>query len=233
VPGHRGAHPEDAQLFSGAELERLRPAARELAWLLGRGYPLAGALALVGGHHQLKERQRMALQRSVCAQATARARRAKQLPRRQVAGRALTIDGFNLVITLEVALSGGLILQGTDGVLRDLAGLRGSYRVVAETPPALGLLGDALARLRPESVHIAFDRPVANAGRLATLVRAHASGWPLPVTVELTDGVDRLVAASALCATGDAGIIDRCPAWVNLGRMIVDAQVPGAWRVRL
>ena len=33
-------------------------------------------------------------------------------------------------ITLEVALSGGLLLQGIDDALRDLAGLSGSYRPV-------------------------------------------------------------------------------------------------------
>ena len=37
----------------------------------------------------------------------------------------LFIDGFNLIITLEVALSGSSVLLGKDQVLRDLAGLRG------------------------------------------------------------------------------------------------------------
>lgn len=43
-------------------------------------------------------------------------------------------------ITLEAALSGSLLLAGMDGTIWDLAGLRGSYRIVDKTVKAIDLL---------------------------------------------------------------------------------------------
>jgi hypothetical protein len=54
------------------------------------------------------------------------------------------IDGFNTFITLEVALSGSLVLQCADGTLRDLAGLHGSFRIVDKTVAAVDLVLKAL-----------------------------------------------------------------------------------------
>ena len=52
-------------------------------------------------------------------------------------GRPIRVDGFNLVLTLESALGGGVILGGRDGCFRDPAGVHGSSRRVEETRPAL------------------------------------------------------------------------------------------------
>ena len=62
-------------------------------------------------------------------------------------------DGFNLIITVEVALSGGLVLDCHDGTVRDLAGLRGSYHPVDETDGALDLIGRELGALAPAHVN--------------------------------------------------------------------------------
>ena len=64
---HRGAHPEDLRLFDRTQLKRMRAPAEEVVWLLGRGYPLSTAIDLVGNHHQLEARQRLALQRMLCS----------------------------------------------------------------------------------------------------------------------------------------------------------------------
>src|SRR5262249_20412887 len=132
---HRGAGPEDLRLFDRAQLKRMRPAAEEIVWLLGRGYPLTTAVDVVGNHHQLEARQRLALQRMLCSPEQRDKRQARSIERTDARGRTLLVDAFNLIITIEVALSGGLILDCADGTLRDLAGLRGSYRPVHETDP--------------------------------------------------------------------------------------------------
>src|SRR2546423_1525460 len=121
---HRGAHPEDLRLFDRSQLKRMRAAAEEIVFLLGRGYPMATAVDLVGNHHQLEARQRLALQRMLCSSEQRTRRAARALERTAATGRMLLVDGFNLIITIEVALSGGLILDCADGTVRDLAGLR-------------------------------------------------------------------------------------------------------------
>ena len=62
-------------------------------------------------------------------------------------GRPLRIDGFNLILTLESALGGGIVLGGRDGCYRDLASVHGTYRRVEETRPALDLSTRLLADL--------------------------------------------------------------------------------------
>lgn len=54
------------------------------------------------------------------------------------------IDGFNTIITLEVALSNSLIIKSMDETIRDLAGLRGTYSVIDKTEVAIKLIGEFL-----------------------------------------------------------------------------------------
>jgi hypothetical protein len=50
------------------------------------------------------------------------------------------IDGFNLMSIIEVALFKGIIALGNDGVIRDLAGLQGTYKLIEQTDNALELI---------------------------------------------------------------------------------------------
>ncbi len=229
----RGAGPEDPELFGPKAVPRLRTSAMDLHWLLGRGYALASALALVGNRHALDARQRLALQRSACPPDELRSRRSREMAPEAVRGRTLHLDGFNLVVTLEVALGGGVVLRGTDGCLRDLAGLRGSYHLVEETPVAIDALGACLARLQPEGCQVLFDAPVSNSGRLRELLLERSRDWPFPVDAELVGDPDPILATRTGVATSDAMILDRCGQWANLCGWTVEASVPGAWMVNL
>lgn len=230
---HRGAHPEDSRLFGAAVLPRLRAAAAEVAYLSSRGYPLEPVLNFVGGHHQLEARQRLALRRTACNAEQRQVRAARLLPMQLAKGGPLQIDGFNLIITLEVALSGGLLLQGADGALRDLAGLSGSYRPVEETEEALRLLGEGLRALAVPAVHVLLDAPVSNSGRLRARVLEHAFGWPLPVEVTLHPDVDQALIGMERVVSSDSAVLDACASWINLGAWLVRRALPQAWLVAL
>jgi hypothetical protein len=227
---HRGAHPEDAQLFAPSQLERLRTAAEEVVWLLGRDYAMATAVTVVGDHHQLALRQRLALSRALCSQAQAAERAEREIELSAVRGRPLYIDGFNLIITIEVALSGGLILDCLDGTARDLAGMRGSYHPVAETDQALELIGAELGALGAASARFFLDAPVSNSGRLRARITEVARGWPLAVDAELVPNPDAILVRGDNVVTADGAILDRCRGWVNLARAIVDRRCHTAWR---
>ena len=143
--GHRGAHPEDARLFAREQWPTLQRASAELAWLLDHGYALRSSLALVGNRHGLLQRQRVALARCSCNAEHSDRRRQHEIARNTVAGSEIWIDGYNLLISVEAALGGGVILLGRDGCYRDLASLHGTYRTVTETLPALSLIGESFA----------------------------------------------------------------------------------------
>lgn len=223
---HRGAHPEDARLFAAAVLPRLRAAAAEVSYLCSRHYPLEPVLNFVGGHHQLEARQRLALRRTACSPQQQAERAARLLPPERAADGPLQIDGFNLIISLEVALSGGLLLRGGDGALRDLAGLSGSYRPVQETEAALQLLGRGLQALAVPAVRLLLDAPVANSGRLRARVLEHAAAWPCPVEVLLLPDVDRALVAAPRVVSSDSAVLDACTSWLNLGAWLLAQYLP-------
>ncbi len=133
-----------------------------------------------------------------------------------MAGRSIIVDGFNVLVTVEAMLSGGLLLRCADGGWRDIASVHGSYRRVAETHEALARLATALGDAA--AVRVLLDRPVSNSGRLAGWFRD--AGLP----AETHDHVDaELVASGWPVATADGVVIDRATAWVDL----VSPMVPG------
>jgi len=231
---HRGAHPEDARLFAPERTEALRTAVSELSWLLGRGYQSKSSLKLVGDRHNLRERQRLAVARAACSEESRVQRLAREVGESEVEGADLIIDGFNLVITLEAALGGGVLVLCRDGCVRDLSSVHGSYRAVEETERAVLLAGEVLSALRPASALWLFDSPVSNSGRLAERVRAHASqhGWPWEVRAEFNP--DRsIVNSERLAVTSDSNVLDHTPRWLNLSRLVVARRVSNPWLVDL
>ncbi len=231
---HRGAHPADRELFAASRVADLRAAVAELSWLLTRGYASKSALKLVGDRYELTERQRLAVSRAACPDASLERRAAHCLSPAEVEGERLIVDGFNLIITAEAALGGGLLMLCRDGCVRDLSSVHGTYRAVAETERALGVIGDALAALRPVAVGWLLDQPVSNSGRLAQRIRELAARHDWPWSVELVFNPDREIAASAHPAvTSDSNILDGAARWVNLGRHLVETRLPESWMIDL
>lgn len=210
----------DDRLFGPDALPVLRRAVAELSWLLTRGYSSDAALKLVGDRHVLTARQRLAALRCACTDEAQKARGARRIGPGALAGADLAIDGLNATITVESALSHGVVLRGRDGALRDLAAVHGAYEQVLETSFAV----DAIARLLhpasgggPARVMWYLDRPVAGSGRLRALLLARAEARALPWTVELVHSPDPLLAAhTGPVATSDAWILDRCGPWIDL-----------------
>jgi hypothetical protein len=222
---HRGRHPEDDQLFAPDQWHALRHAVADLSWLLSRGYASESALKIVGDRYQLKQRQRIAVARCACSDEARQSRLARCIDPAALGGRRLAIDGFNVLTTIEAALAGGVLLLARDGCLRDMASVHGTYRKVEETRPAAELVARTLAAWSTASCLWYLDAPVSNSGRLAAILRD--IGWQagLAWSVELVESPDRVLAChDSIVATADSVILDRCGAWVNLVRCVVEEQ---------
>lgn len=234
TPSHRGAAPGDDRLFGPESLPALREATAHLSWLLSRGYAAHSALELVGNRFTLRDRQRLAVGRCACADASLARRRERCVPPDALAGLELWLDGYNVLMVLEAALGGSVVLVGRDGCCRDVLGIHGSYHRVQETVPALRLVGEVTGAWGVSGLHWWLDQPVSNSGRLKALIleTAAASSWNWQVDLVMNpDSV--LAQTSELVATGDSVILDGCAGWVNLAREVVDARIPGARRVDL
>jgi hypothetical protein len=229
---HRGVHPSDRALFGGEQLLRLHDAVYEFCWLLNRGYARHSVIQLVGDHHQLTKRQRLAISRAACSNISRESRKATCLPIDQIKDRQVVIDGFNLIISVETAMAGGLLLHCCDGCIRDIAGIHGTYRPVHETLQAVGLIGQVLQTFSPASVLWLFDKPVSNSGRLAEMVRdiadAHCWNWQ----AELIENPDQVIRNSCKVAiTSDSAILDGGVQWVNLGDYLVTNHFDKPWLI--
>ena len=212
----RGFVPEDVKNFSPQALEIMRTASRHVCFLINEGYDLKQSTTFVGNHYLLSERQRLAIMRSVATRAQIEKRQKKQVSITELHGKEVWIDGFNTIITLEVLLSDSILFSCMDGTIRDLAALRGTYRLIPETETAIHMLFDILREAKVSRVNILLDQPVSNSGRLKTCLAEIGEEYPFALDIQILREVDRELYSKEHVITSDSIILDHCVSWVNL-----------------
>ena len=223
----RGYVPEDDRNFSQEAIEKLKIASRHIRYLINEGYDLKPASTFVGNHFMLSERQRLAIARSIATDEQLQIREAKAV----VDPDEVWIDGFNTVITLEVMLCDSLLFSCMDDTIRDLAALRGTYRIIPETEKAVHIMFSKLKDLGVGSVNVLLDEPVSNSGRLKTLLADVGEEFPFGLDIQVIKQVDKTLWEKENVITSDSIILDHCKSWVNLMKACVDEQ--GATTIRV
>ena len=217
----RGYSPNDQKEFGNQSIEKLCEAGKDLQYLLNQGYNIKGASTFVGNHYLLSERQRLALVRAVSSNESVKIRRAKEI-KNIPSGSTVNIDGFNTIITLEVALSESLLLKCVDGTIRDLAALRGTYRLIDKTETAITLIGKSLENINVGKAVFYLDAPVSNSGRLKQRIVEFLCQFNFEVQVEVIHNVDAVLEKLDNVITSDAVILDKCISWINLNKKIIE-----------
>ncbi len=230
---HRGPQSDDSKLFSKANHPTLKAAVFDYSFLLSRGYSEDALFKLVGDRYQLTQRQRYAVMRCACSTSSLNYRQSHQVSE-LTAKPYLLVDGFNLLITIESALSGGYIFEGRDGCYRDLASLHSSYKRVMETLPAIKLVGKYGQEWGLPPLYWYLDKPVSNSGKLKQYLDAEAVKYGWPWEVELVHSPDfRLKNSPYPVVSSDSYILDKASAWVNLAQWLIPTLVPNAWILSL
>jgi len=226
---HRGPHPADEKLFAAGAISNLQSAIVDFSLLLTRGYAVKGALKLVGDRFSLTERQRLAIMRSACSDEQLESRKQRCVALTNLEGQSIAIDGYNVLITVEAAMSGGVIFKGRDGCFRDLASVHGTYRKVTETIPAVELIGQFLREVGAGKALWLLDSPVSNSGRLKTLIGelARKNNWNWEIELLLSPDAE-LKKTDAVVASSDSVVLDDCRSWVNLATEIIKNKLPYA-----
>ena len=231
---HRGAHPEDRKLFADDQLAALRAAVAELSWLLTRDYKIKSALKLVGDKFALNDRQRLAVSRAACSDQSKAHRQSSRVALDCLGGEPVTIDGFNLIITVEALLSRGVLMRCRDTCIRDLSSVHSSYRPVNETEEAVILIGEILAEVRAGPVAWTLDKPISNSGRLAQKVRALAGRHKWAWQVDVAFNPDRELAQSGrIVISSDGPLLDRVQRWSNISEALIEKTVADLWLIDL
>ncbi|MCM1505995.1 MAG: DUF434 domain-containing protein [Ruminococcus flavefaciens] len=217
----RGFIASDEVDFSIEKLPLLKQAGSDVYYLMNRDYPIRNVITFVGNHYQLSERQRTALSRIVSSEISIKSRKDRELSESDVSGQTLYIDGFNIIITLETAFSDSTLFECMDGTVRDLAGLRGSYRLIDKTDIALQTLADTLTELNIKKAVFYLDKPVSNSGRLKQKILDAMSGRPFETEAFIENAVDPILEKKSHVVTADAIILDKCESWYNLNGYIL------------
>ena len=212
----RGYVPEDERNFAPEAIHTMQIASRHVRYLINEDYDLKQASTFVGNHFLLSERQRLAIMRSLATDEQLAVRQSLQVQISDLEGKEVWIDGFNTIITLEVILSEGILFECMDGTIRDLAALRGTYRLIPETSEAVRMMLQALQKARISKATILLDEPVSNSGRLKALIADIGEEFGFELDIQILRDVDRSLYGRENVITSDSVILDHCVSWVNL-----------------
>jgi hypothetical protein len=231
---HRGPNPADEKLFAPEAISDLRSALADYSLLLTKGYAEKSALKLVGDKFSLTQRQRLAVMRSACSDQQLASRSRNRIDVNNLSGQSVAVDGYNVLITVEAAMSGGVIFAGRDGCFRDLASIHGTYRKVTETIPAVRLIAEFLQELGIGKVQWLLDSPVSNSGRLKMLIGelTEQNNWNWEIELLLSPDAE-LIKTDLIVTSSDSVILDGCRRWVNLATEIIKRKLPSAWIIDL
>ena len=226
-PRNRGKNSNDYVLFGSDKVQqKLKEAITDMHYLLTRGYAEKSSLQLVGNRHRLNVRQQQAVQGMSASQQQIEQRQSTCIPFENIGTNPIIIDGFNLLIILESALSGAYLFKGLDNAYRDLSGVHGTYKRVQQTETALLTVGNLL---KDNPVTWVFDQPVSNSGRLKTMLRELAEQHHFNWNIILDHNPDKLLAESKdIVVSSDAWILDRAERWLNLGAYIIEHHIDEA-----
>lgn len=221
---NKDQHIADSALFgSVTEQHKLKLGLEDMYYLLSRDYPQKASLALVGNRYDLIRRQQLALQGMSCSQQQLEKRKKKELNSTDLKNRIVYIDGFNLLILLETAYSGGYVFKGLEGCYRDISSVHGTYKMIGETGDVLIQIGKVLQKLEVQKVIWIFDAPVSNSGKLKGFCYELAEKHHFPWEIYLENDPDKyLITGDKLVCSSDAWILDECSTWFNLGAWIIN-----------
>ncbi len=222
----RGRNISDAKDFAPGALRRMARAADDLRLLLDREYAMAESLKLVGDHFRLTKRQRQFLYRCVSPPQSASRRRAKLLSVDDLAGATLLVDGYNCLIITECIIAGGVVLLSDDGVLRDVEGIFGSFRVSSHTTRALELIVNVLSKAHLAEVNVYLDEKMRYARRVSEQWDRESTrvglSWRL-IPVENADKALQEGDSGAIVATSDRENMDAATRVFDLPRGVADS----------
>ncbi len=217
----RGFVPTDKIEFNNENIKLLKTAQKDICTLLNRGYSIDKTVEFVGNHFMFSARQRLALKRAITSDCDLKKRlesKILNLPENSI----VYIDGLNLIITLEVALSNSTILKCMDDTIRDLAGLRGTYRLIDKTDIALELINKKLNEMKISKVVYYLDAPVSNTGRLKQKILELSEEYNFEVEVNLVNNADSILEKLDNVVTTDGIILNKCLSWINIAKEIID-----------
>lgn len=192
---------------------KLLEAAEDLRYLLSRGYRRESSVNFVGNRYQLTKAEKLTLFRAVYDRKSAEEHRRKLVRLEAVRSRRLSIDGYNVLITVEAALTGRPLISCDDGFIRDTSAVHAGYSMTDVTSRALDLLVAYLNEAEPSEVNFYLDAQISRSGELASEIRRRLEAAGLKGGAYAVKQADTSVLAEAeIIVTSDSTLISKAKA---------------------
>jgi hypothetical protein len=212
----RGTHPVGVSLIS---------ACQDYAYLIDRHYPERGALKLVGDRYRLTRDERTILYRGIASVEKSVLRKAKLV--RDIEGRTLAIDGYNVLFSLLNYRLGRFTFISTDNFLRDAGSLHGKFKDEDMFIDCIKMLAKHLSLMRPLQVNVFLDSPVSHSEMHAQLISGIFQQFNIQVRCRVIKSADYGMKHLPfdVLATSDSVIIEHAEAGiVDLPRIVLEKQ---------
>lgn len=209
-----------------SKFEHLQNASGDFRYLLNRRYPRKAALELVGNRYRLTFDERHLLHRGVFSNSDSKSRKKKIISITGIRNKDLAIDGHNVLITIEAALSGRPLVLADDGFIRDISGLSGSFAKSEITEAAIELILDVLKKWKPRKTVFLFDAPISMSGKLAEEIRDRLKRENLlgdAMAVKVPEKI--LIGYPGVIATSDTAIINPSKKVLDLAGYIITKRI--------
>jgi len=153
----------------------------------------------------------------------AAARKNKRVFARELTGRTVAVDGYNVLITVENLLAGAPVYLCDDGFLRDTRGISRRYRSSIVTDEALSEILLILKESGVGRAEFLLDQQISRSGELAAEIRERMAGLEVLGSAKTVRDVDRrLKRGTSPVATGDGPIIDASSEAVDIPKEVAN-----------
>jgi hypothetical protein len=200
-------------------------AVEDLRYLLSRGYGRISAVKFVGDKYVLDKSQRLLLYRGVYPPEGALNHQKKLVEPSSIDQSTLSIDGFNVLWTVNGALKGRPIYLCDDGFARDISAIHGSVTESDISKP-LDLIIATLKDLNPKQVYFIFDRLISRSGEISHDVKQLLSLASLKGDASTATSADfEVLRKGEIVVTSDSIIIEKAPRAFDLAAYIITKQL--------
>lgn len=195
---------------------RFNNAKDDLYLLLNRDYPKSYALRFVGDHYGLKNEERYILSRTVFPKGYILETKRKKTSLKEIKGKEIFIDGYNVIITTESVLMGKAFVS-MDGVLRDTRNVSKKHRITNETIESVELVLNLLKKYRPGYTQFYLDKMMSKSGKLSEALREGMEERSIKGDSETILSVDHVLKnKNGIIATNDSAIILEVNKFIDL-----------------
>jgi len=195
--------------YNGIQTSDFMNACRDYAYLMNRHFPERGVLKLVGDRYRLDGDQRTVLYRGISSQKRSEIRRSLLV--KDITGKDLVIDGYNVLFTLLNYRLGRITFISTDQILRDAGSLHGKLRDEKTFKECIDLLVNYLSSKQPGKTNFYIDSPISHSEKHAEMIREKLHESRLEGDCHVIKSADWALRQSqqGVIATSDTAIIEK------------------------